>query len=269
MVDFLGTIGPVGGGKITAGSIAGAGNYFLGANQLTVGSSDLSTEVSGVIADGGQAHGVGGSLIKTGAGTLTLSGVNTYTGGTNVNSGTLNVIGSIARSSLTAVNNGGTLVGTGTAGNVQINSGGTFAPGALDMPGTSMTVSGNLLLQSGSIYSVQVNPFSATSANVTGTASLSGEVLLDFASGSYLPKEYDILHSAGLSAYTVLFEIVDLLSGFTASVTYTNTDMLLDLLPVSATPLPPTWTMMLIGLAGLGFVAHRGSRKSSLSIVAA
>jgi hypothetical protein len=30
---------------------------------------------------------------------------------------------------------------------------------------------------------------------------------------------------------------------------------------VSATPLPPTWTMMLIGLAGFGFVAYRRQRK--------
>ena len=38
---------------MTAGSIEGAGNYFLGSKQLTVGGNDLSTTVSGVIADGG------------------------------------------------------------------------------------------------------------------------------------------------------------------------------------------------------------------------
>jgi hypothetical protein len=32
---------------------------------------------------------------------------------------------------------------------------------------------------------------------------------------------------------------------------------------VSATPLPPTWTMMLIGLAGFGFVAYRRQRKGT------
>jgi hypothetical protein len=32
---------------------------------------------------------------------------------------------------------------------------------------------------------------------------------------------------------------------------------------VSATPLPPTWTMMLIGLAGFGFVAYRRQRKEA------
>jgi hypothetical protein len=37
--------------------------------------------------------------------------------------------------------------------------------------------------------------------------------------------------------------------------------------PVATTPLPPTWTMMLIGLAGFGFVAYR--RKSKPALMAA
>jgi autotransporter-associated beta strand protein len=65
-------------GGMTAGSIEGAGSFALGSNQLTVGSNNLSTEVSGVIS------GAGGSLVKVGAGTLTLSGTNTYTGQTTI-----------------------------------------------------------------------------------------------------------------------------------------------------------------------------------------
>ena len=74
---------------MTAGSIEGAGSYFLGSKQLSVGGNNLSTEVSGVIADGGGLGGTGGSLVKTGAGTLTLSGANTYSGGTTLAGGTL------------------------------------------------------------------------------------------------------------------------------------------------------------------------------------
>ena len=56
---------------MTAGSIEGAGTYELGSKALTVGSNNLSTEVSGTIVDGG-VGGTGGSLIKVGTGTLTL-----------------------------------------------------------------------------------------------------------------------------------------------------------------------------------------------------
>ena len=74
---------------MTAGSIAGAGTYFLGSKALTVGSNNLSTEVSGTISDGGSSGGTGGSLVKVGTGKLTLSGANTYTGGTTISAGTL------------------------------------------------------------------------------------------------------------------------------------------------------------------------------------
>ena len=74
-VDFSETKGPDNDGKINAGSIAGAGHYFIGANNtLTVGGNNLSTEVSGVIADFNPC-GCGpvgpGALVKTGTGTMT------------------------------------------------------------------------------------------------------------------------------------------------------------------------------------------------------
>ncbi len=80
-------------GGTTAGSIAGAGNYFLGAKALTVGGDNLSSMVSGIISDGGHYGGAGGSLIKVGSGDLTLSGANTYSGGTTVNAGGVFVSG--------------------------------------------------------------------------------------------------------------------------------------------------------------------------------
>src|SRR6516162_4475050 len=46
IVDFSNTAGPAGDGNISAGSIAGAGNYYLGSNQLTVGSNNLSTQAT-------------------------------------------------------------------------------------------------------------------------------------------------------------------------------------------------------------------------------
>ncbi|WP_298241967.1 autotransporter domain-containing protein [uncultured Bradyrhizobium sp.] len=86
-------------GGMTAGSIEGAGNYVLGANTLTTGSLNSSTQVDGVIS------GAGGGLTKVGTGTLTLTGINTYTGATTISAGTLALsgFGSISSSSVVTV----------------------------------------------------------------------------------------------------------------------------------------------------------------------
>jgi fibronectin-binding autotransporter adhesin len=111
----------------TAGSIEGAGSYRLADKELTVGSNNLSTEVSGVIS------GSDGSLVKVGTGTLTLSGADTYGGGTTVDAGILQLGtgGSLASSGPLTVNgifdlNGhdqtvGALSGTG--GTITLGSG--------------------------------------------------------------------------------------------------------------------------------------------------
>ena len=65
--------------------VAGS-SVLLGNNNLTVGSA-TSTTFAGVIDGSG---GTGG-LVKVGTGTLTLSGANTYTGGTTINGGTLSI----------------------------------------------------------------------------------------------------------------------------------------------------------------------------------
>ena len=123
---------------MTIGSIEGEGNVFLGANNLTVGSNNLSTTFSGVIQDGGQNGGTGGSLTKIGTGTFTLTGANTYTGDTNINRGVLQLDGSIK--SNTFVNQRGRLAGTGTS--MAITNNGRFSPGSAGSPGM-LTVTGN------------------------------------------------------------------------------------------------------------------------------
>jgi hypothetical protein len=40
-------------------------------------------------------------------------------------------------------------------------------------------------------------------------------------------------------------------------------------LSITATPLPATWTMLIAGFGGLGFVAYRGSKKSTGALAAA
>ncbi|MCX6856018.1 MAG: autotransporter-associated beta strand repeat-containing protein, partial [Verrucomicrobia bacterium] len=97
----------------SAASLTGAATSQInvGASQLTVGAASGSTNFAGTIV------GTGGSIVKDGASTQTLSGANTYSGGTTVNDGTLNVTnttGSATGSGTVTVGTSGTLAGTGT-----------------------------------------------------------------------------------------------------------------------------------------------------------
>ncbi len=72
-------------------------------------------EIAGTIADPlpSSLGEFSTSLTKSGTGTWTLSGGNTYTGTTTINAGTLLVDGSLDLASAVTVNSGGTLGGTG------------------------------------------------------------------------------------------------------------------------------------------------------------
>ncbi len=156
----------------------------LGANTLTTGGDNTSTDFSGVIS------GIGGGFTKAGTGRLNLTGTSTYTGATIVDGGTLAVNGDISSSSSVTVNAGGTLGGNGVVGNTAIN-GGTLAPGnSIGL----LTVNGNLSFTAASSYMVEVSPSNADRVNVTGTATLNGAtVQTSYAPGSYLAKQYTIL----------------------------------------------------------------------------
>jgi len=153
---------------VTIGSIEGTGNVFLGARNLAVGSNDLSTIFSGVIQDGGINGGTGGSLTKTGAGKLTLSGANTYTGATTINTGTLNI-------------QNATALGT-TAGGTTVNDNATLQiQGGITVGAEALTLSG-----------VQGKLESVSGANNYG-----GLLTLGTANGGFFPSHSFIISDAG------------------------------------------------------------------------
>jgi autotransporter-associated beta strand protein len=228
--DLSMTTGPNGNVTISAGSIAGGGTFYLGEKELTVGGNNLSTTVTGVIADGGSWPATGGSLVKTGTGTLTLSGINTYTGATTVSGGALVVNGSIAASSGVTVNNGGILGGGGIVGSTTVNAGGTLAAGN-GSANSSLNVAGSLALQSGAAYMVQINPATSSSVNVSGTATLGGSTLRAvYANGSYVAKQYTILTAGSVNGTFGSFVETNLPSNFHTTLSYDATHAYLNLI---------------------------------------
>jgi uncharacterized protein with beta-barrel porin domain len=153
-----------------------------------------------------------------------------------VQAGTLNVTGNLsAATSLTVT--GGTLMGTGTVGATQVNSGGTFAPGS-GTPGSSITVAGSLAFASGAFYMVQINPATSSFANVTGAATLGGATLnAVFANGSYIAKQYTVLTATGVVSGTFgAVHTTNLPANFSTSLSYDTHDAFLNLVLSFAAP---------------------------------
>ena len=87
-------------------------------STLTVNNSSDCTFL-GVIRNSLQGSGTGKvNLVKSGAGSLILGGINTYTGSTTVSCGTLQVTGSLGSTSLVSISPGATLYFNNSNGNL-------------------------------------------------------------------------------------------------------------------------------------------------------
>lgn len=165
------------------GALLGTGGVTLGAARLTVGSANLNTLFSGVIAGSG-------GLTKVGTGRLVLTGASTYTGGTTISGGVLQLgdggtSGSIAGP---VVNNGALVfnrsdaftfanVISGTGMVMQDGTGTTTLTAANTYSGGTRVVRGRLVGNTTSLQGlIQIDAGAALEFAQTSTGTFAGSL---------------------------------------------------------------------------------------------
>lgn len=179
----LGTsVNPVFDGGTLQVSVAGevANSFTVNSNGGVIDQNGVASTLSGVISDASGATG-SISIINTGSGgSVTLSGINTYTVATSITSGStlaLSGSGSIANSS--SVTNNGTFNVRGVSGNVPL--GGTLTQAS----------AGSLLMN--------ISPTNNQKVLVTGAASLAGNLSLTASAGTYTSGKYILITANGVT----------------------------------------------------------------------
>lgn len=109
------------------GGTSGTGTLRLVLGQSGNFDAAGTVGISSVISDGGNGYGI----TKTGTGTLILAATNTYSGGTTLNNGTIQMSGAVGRTGSGSITSG--TLGS-TSGTLTVNG------GTLDLSGTSQAV---------------------------------------------------------------------------------------------------------------------------------
>ena len=180
-LDLGGTSQTVGAVSITAP--AGTGNTIQ--NGTLAGTSYTVSNASGTVTVTANLAGGAATLAKSGAGTLSLTGVNTFTGATSITAGTLEIGGAGQLNSgayAGAISNAGTLLVNSTAGQTftgVISGAGALTKantGTLTLSGAS-TFTGNMIINAGTVAAnLTVNTASPTGTSL-GNMTVGGRTI--------------------------------------------------------------------------------------------
>lgn len=175
---------------IGIGELSGSGSSRLGAGgegasviTWKVGAKNTNAVYPGIICnDQFKNSGASAAIIKIGTGSWTLTGENTYSGGTIIEAGKLlinNTIGSGTGTGPVSVKNLALLGGTGViGGKLTVESGSSLAPGN-NSTGT-LTVNNDVILSTGCFLAIEVNTNNKLSDQliVNGKITLGGYLYL-------------------------------------------------------------------------------------------
>jgi autotransporter-associated beta strand protein len=257
-------------GELTGTGLVSSTWATSGFDTLTVGAGDATSIFGGTIAGGNGTSVRGINLTKTGAGTLTLSNANSYSGVTTVSAGTLlvnNTSGSGTGTGTVSVTSGATLGGTGTVGGAASITG-IVAPG--DSGIGTLKVTGNTTWKGVATTSANTNwKFDlAASGNTSDKLVITGDFLrdptvgtkfyFDFAgSNPSFNTKYTLITWTGTNGFASFlgdFEFGGLSSSYNTNSTFSFS---LDGKSLQFTAIPELSNILIGGLLGAGLLRRR------------
>ncbi|EKD74182.1 MAG: outer membrane autotransporter barrel protein, partial [uncultured bacterium] len=181
-IASTGTLG-LGGFSKTLGGLTGDGNINLGTATLTINNSADNT-YSGVLSGSG-------NLVKSNSGVLTLEGLNSYTGSTSINAGTLRagVANGFSSDSAVTVASGATFDLNNFANQIASLAGAgdvTLGSAVFTVSGANDSTFSGIMSGTGSLIKAGASVFTLSGANTyTGTTTINAGTL-------------QVAHNAGL-----------------------------------------------------------------------